>query len=246
MQCTPDKMFDYAVFLLQGDAYNWWKTVPDSLVQPPVLGWDDFLREYHSKYSPEVYRREKRREFIELKKNDMTVAEYELKFIQLLVYAANLIDTEGEKCLKFEEGLTYKIRSKLTPYDMETFPRLIAAAIRAEKLVNEKKTLVLSSEKVTERLEKRKEYQDSAPSGNNGNGGTSSKKRLMKPSSCSAQNQKDVDRKPRCPICGKRHFGECWRVTGKCNHCGSEEHQYRDCSDRPNISKDVSERTGQR
>ena len=37
MQCTPDEKFNYAVFLLQGDAYNWWKTVRSSLVQPPVL-----------------------------------------------------------------------------------------------------------------------------------------------------------------------------------------------------------------
>ena len=58
MQCTAEEKFDYAVFLLQGDAYNWWKTVPQSLVQPPVLTWDDFLREYHEKYTPAVYKRE--------------------------------------------------------------------------------------------------------------------------------------------------------------------------------------------
>ena len=49
MQCTPDERFDYAIFLLQGDAYNWWKIVPGSLVQPPVLSWNDFLREYRGK-----------------------------------------------------------------------------------------------------------------------------------------------------------------------------------------------------
>ena len=54
MQCTPDEKFDYAVFLLQGDAYSWWKTVPRSMVQPPVLTWDDFLREYYEKYAPAV------------------------------------------------------------------------------------------------------------------------------------------------------------------------------------------------
>ena len=50
MQCTPDEKFNYAIFLLQGDAYNWWKTVPSSLAQPPVLNWEDFLREYRNKY----------------------------------------------------------------------------------------------------------------------------------------------------------------------------------------------------
>ena len=28
MYCTPEKRFDYAVFLLQGDAYSWWETIP--------------------------------------------------------------------------------------------------------------------------------------------------------------------------------------------------------------------------
>ena len=206
-----------------------------------MLSWNDFLREYRGKYAPEVYRREKRREFIELKQNEMTVAEYELKFTQLSVYAANLIATEEEKCLKFEEGLTYKIRSKLTPYDMETFPRLIAAAIKAEKLVNEKKTLLPSSEKVSEKLEKRKEYQDSAPLGNNRNEGTSSKKRLKRPSSDQKQRGVDSKQKPGCPTCGKNHSGECRRVIGGCYHCGDKGHRYRSCPNRPNIRKSASE-----
>ena len=98
MQCTPDEKFNYAVFLLQGDAYNWWKTIPYSLVQPPVLNWDDFLREYHDKYTPTVFKNEKRKEFIELKQNNMTVAAYGLKFTQLSAYAENLVAIEEEKC----------------------------------------------------------------------------------------------------------------------------------------------------
>ena len=67
MMCTPAERFDYTVFLLQEEAYSWWKTVPHSRDQPPVLTWEDFLREFQEKYAPAVYKREKRREFIELK-----------------------------------------------------------------------------------------------------------------------------------------------------------------------------------
>ena len=59
----------------------------------------------------------------------MTVAEYGLKFTQLSVYALNLISTEEEKCQKFEEGLSYDIRNRLTPYDLENFSRLMAVAV---------------------------------------------------------------------------------------------------------------------
>ena len=71
VQCTTVEKYDYDVFVLQGDAYNWWKTVPQSLVQPPVLSWDDFLREYHEKYTPAVYKREKRQEFVTLEQGSM-------------------------------------------------------------------------------------------------------------------------------------------------------------------------------
>ena len=69
----------------------------------------------------------------------MSVAENGLKFTQLSVYAAHLVATEEDKCQKFEEGLNYDIRNKLTPYDLEDFSKLMAAAIRAEKLIREKK-----------------------------------------------------------------------------------------------------------
>ncbi len=37
LQCTEELKFEYSVFLLQGDAYEWWKTIPHNLVEPPVL-----------------------------------------------------------------------------------------------------------------------------------------------------------------------------------------------------------------
>ncbi|MBN8156840.1 retrotransposon gag domain-containing protein, partial [Vibrio vulnificus] len=137
---TPDEKFDYAVFLLQGDAYNWCKTVPQSLIQPPVLKWDDFLREFHERYMPPVFKHENRREFVQLQQNNMIVAKYSLKFTQLLAYATSLIATEQEKCHKFEEGLSYNILSKLTHYDLETLSRLNTATVRVEKLKKEKKS----------------------------------------------------------------------------------------------------------
>ena len=141
----------------------------------------------------------------------MTMAEYELKFTQLSVYAVNLVATEEEKCLKFEEGLTYEIHSKLTLYDLKTFPRLIAAATRAEKLVNEKKVLLSCSEEVSERVRKRKEYQDPVPPflskrGNNESECKGLKKRLTESPPDINQDQKSVypkRQRPRCSNCGK-------------------------------------------
>ena len=42
MHCGDEEKFDYAVSLLQDDAYDWWETIPDSDAQPPKLTLDDF------------------------------------------------------------------------------------------------------------------------------------------------------------------------------------------------------------
>ena len=67
MGCSREDRFEFVVSLLQGDAYDWWKTVPGASVRPPVITYDDFLREFRDKYMPEVYRNEKQRDFLTLK-----------------------------------------------------------------------------------------------------------------------------------------------------------------------------------
>ena len=46
---------------------------------------------------------------------------------------------------------------------------------------------------------------------------------------------------PFCTHCGRRHKGECWRLTGACLGCGSNEHKIKDC---PKARFFTSPRTG--
>ena len=50
--------------------------MPNSRVRP----WDDFLYEFKEKYTPEVYRDQKQREFLNIAQGDLSVANYEEKF----------------------------------------------------------------------------------------------------------------------------------------------------------------------
>ena len=68
----------------------------------------------------------------------MTVAEYEVQFMQLSHYAPMMVASERDRCRRFEEGLNYDIRSRLTLSDLRNYPDLRAAAIRAERLLKEK------------------------------------------------------------------------------------------------------------
>ncbi|XP_057998905.1 uncharacterized protein LOC131177825 [Hevea brasiliensis] len=67
LQYTYALKFEYAISLLRGDAYEWWKTIPNSMLEPPVLTWEDFLREFRQKYIPDAYVDMKLQEFLSLK-----------------------------------------------------------------------------------------------------------------------------------------------------------------------------------
>ncbi|KAL2236247.1 UNVERIFIED_CONTAM: hypothetical protein Sindi_0816400 [Sesamum indicum] len=83
IECTSEQKLRYAVSLLEKDALDWWKTVPGSRNRPATLTWNDFLKEFANKYTPPVYRNCKKVEFLELKQNELSVAEYELQFVRL-------------------------------------------------------------------------------------------------------------------------------------------------------------------
>ena len=70
----------------------------------------------------------------------MSVAEYEVKFTQLIHYALAMVATERDRCRHFEEGLKYEIRSKITHGDLRSNIDLRVAAIKAERLIKERPT----------------------------------------------------------------------------------------------------------
>ena len=117
---------------------------PFPVRRPPTLTYDDFLREFRDKYMPEVYRDEKQREFLTLRQRTITVAEYEVRFTQLSIYAPMMVFTERDKCRRFEEGLHYEIRSRIIPGDLQSFTALRAAAVRAERLIKEQEKYLAS------------------------------------------------------------------------------------------------------
>ncbi|KAL2237727.1 UNVERIFIED_CONTAM: hypothetical protein Sindi_0964400 [Sesamum indicum] len=94
IECTFEQKLRYAVSLLEKDVLHWWETVPGSRNRPATLTWNDFLKEFADKYTPPVYRNRKKVEFLELKQNELSVAEYELQFVRLSKYAPEEVSTD--------------------------------------------------------------------------------------------------------------------------------------------------------
>ena len=103
----------YATSLFLKDARNWRETLPGSQEEPFIMTYEEFLREFKLKYMLAIYQERKKLEFLELKQNEMSVAEYEQQLTRLSRYALEEVATDELKRNKFERGLRLEIRVKL-------------------------------------------------------------------------------------------------------------------------------------
>ncbi|XP_058781838.1 uncharacterized protein LOC131656074 [Vicia villosa] len=78
------------------------------------ITWDVFRREFLRRYYPEHVREKKEIEFLELKQVNLSVTEYNAKFVELEKFYPhyNEATTEFSKYIKFENGLRPEIKKK--------------------------------------------------------------------------------------------------------------------------------------
>ncbi|KAL0313696.1 UNVERIFIED_CONTAM: hypothetical protein Scaly_2909500, partial [Sesamum calycinum] len=125
VECTSEQKLRYVVSLFEKDALDWWETIPESKNRPITLTWNDFLKEFADKYTPPVYRNRKV-EFLELKKNELSVAGF-----------------EGELRLEIQEKIAIKPPS---------YGALLQAALRAEETSLERSSTEAKQKKLTGNL----------------------------------------------------------------------------------------------
>ena len=101
------------------------------------MTWEFFVQEFRAKYVTEMYRESKRKQFLNLKQRNLSVAEYEKEFSHLSKYAPELVLTEAFRCRKFEDGLHDSIKRYLAPMNslqIVDFYQLVQAAMKVERL----------------------------------------------------------------------------------------------------------------
>ena len=126
----------------------------------------------------------------------MTVIEYEIRFNRLPRDAPMLVAKESDRCRHFEEGLNHEIWSQFMLGDFRNYEDLRAAAIRAERQLQER-----------ERYPVVRKSRNAAK----GQGGESSGR--------SGKKQKydsTVQTPPLCMHCSRRHQEECRKLSSAC------------------------------
>ena len=85
MGCLEEHKVSYATFMLAGEARSWWRFTKSALpAVEGIIGWDAFKTRFLDNYFPRDLRKQKAREFLELKQRNLSVGEYTAKFNDLV------------------------------------------------------------------------------------------------------------------------------------------------------------------
>ncbi|XP_027351165.1 uncharacterized protein LOC113862275 [Abrus precatorius] len=129
MGCREENKVAYATYLLCGEAEDFWRFARQTLPQEDgYIQWEAFNTIFLGNYFPWDLRKQKAREFLEMKQGSMTVGEYAVKFQELMKYWPHYQHGDGEKdlCAQFEHGLRPDIRAAVTVFQLTDLPTLVS------------------------------------------------------------------------------------------------------------------------
>jgi hypothetical protein len=108
MNVRDEQRVTLAVFMLKGDALEWWEST-ERTHEGGVVSWQQFVDLFRKRYFPDSLRLQKEAEFIRIEQGNQSVYEYERKFAELSRFAPHMVDIEVRKARHFERGLREEI-----------------------------------------------------------------------------------------------------------------------------------------
>ncbi|VFQ65907.1 unnamed protein product [Cuscuta campestris] len=206
---------DFAVMLLQGNAYEWWKRTTRDANHPAKVTWAYFEQVFKEEYIPESFVEEKREEFLHLEMGTMSLPEYRQLFDHLAEFGQDLVNTTKRRCDKFVKGMCPKLQKHMSTASRQDFGVMYEQAkevVRTKeglKLNTEQKpaktsTQAASTSKVFHEKRSQSEYEIQV----------SKKAKSMPTQSVVSTSKGKQPRHPLCPRCNRYHPGECWWTLG--------------------------------
>ncbi|KAL4321868.1 hypothetical protein AHAS_Ahas14G0153500 [Arachis hypogaea] len=219
--CTEVQQVNYATFMLKADAEFWWDGARRLLEDAGTdLSWATFKEAFYKKYFPLSARESKEMEFLQLKQDRMSIAEYTEKFERLCKFSAMYKANPDEKwkCMKYQGGLNTEILTAIVPLEIREFSSLVSKC-----QVIEECTKKLASER-SEAFKNRQLNQGSSqqlsqkkaflgrPAGRQSQQGTN----RQKPPTDTSPKATELKE---CASCGKQHRGRCLAGKNVCFRC---------------------------
>ncbi|XP_031119052.1 uncharacterized protein LOC116022468 [Ipomoea triloba] len=219
VNCPADQRVPSAVYYLTKAADNWWATVRPDLLQDPGFGWEEFKVELRGQFYTERIKGIKCKEFLRLKQKGATVQDYHDKYVELMMFAQEIVPDEASKARRFVRGLDWEVRGAIAPFLCSILKEAYDRAsdhyqvyLDQQEVYGRNKRKAYDNQRKF-RLENKKSNQgESNPKQGEKRGGTNQGKHSV------------------CWKCGKDHPGvNCQGMKIKCYKCGLTGHKYYEC-----------------
>ncbi|XP_075479317.1 uncharacterized protein LOC142520200 [Primulina tabacum] len=208
LKFTDQDKVSCAVFMLVKAARIWWEATKVT-VNVRDLKWDEFKKLFFAKYFPREVKAKKVKEFLELKKDTMYVAEYTLKFEEGCVFVPFIGENNKDKGEHFLRGLKSEIRRDVHMSKVITYQDFVVRALLAEHDEQE-----IEKERQLRRQAFQARVQETSTNVRGGHKG----KVKIEPHNKHSFPFSDTERHV-CPKCGKPHKGEFLVGSGRCFRC---------------------------
>ena len=229
----------FATYLLKGEANYWWEA-KKGMEPAGVVTWERFTELFLEKYFPRFMESQMELKFLELKQENMSVAEYEAKFTELSRFVPEFVNTEAKRARRFQLGLKQWIQNRVSMLEITDYATLVQKASIVEA----------GSEQSLKNKEVKKRKFDSR--GKSSFGGSFSSKTARGTVSQPTKNtgfrraesvsvgqsgrqggmshfSQSRPPLPDCKTCGKRHLGECTLKSVVCYKCNKTGHYSNNC-----------------
>ncbi|KAL6323506.1 hypothetical protein AAG906_039083 [Vitis piasezkii] len=105
IDCSEEQKASYAAFMIDKEADHWWRMTKRLLEDQGPIIWSQFREAFYKKYFPDSVRRQKVGEFVCLEQGNLTMAQYEAKFIELsqVVDRALIVEKDNEELHQYRE-----------------------------------------------------------------------------------------------------------------------------------------------
>ncbi|KAL8134767.1 hypothetical protein AgCh_009689 [Apium graveolens] len=131
VEVKDEKKAQYASYYLKDEASFWWES-SKALLEGKDLSWEMFTEMFLEKYLPSYMQDQLEMKFLDLRQEDMSVAEYEVKFSELSRFIPGYVNTEMKKAKRFQQGLRPYFRSQVALLEIKNYAALVQKAMIVE------------------------------------------------------------------------------------------------------------------